>query len=142
MAGSASFGKRPPSGPASYRQLPKLPETSGVGGFARLPAFADQPVAANDSSATDWREAPLPAIPPAHDMMDRFVDEIDIETWKAQRKSQRRIPWRQISLMAALSFGVGSFVLPGDVNAMVRPILWALSGIAFASGFVPAKKKS
>lgn len=136
MAGSASFGRKSAPGAAPYRPLPKLPEPPGIGGFARLPAVADQAVAAND-----WREQPLPAIPPANDVMDRFVDEIDIETWKAQRRTQRRIPWRQISLMAALSFGVGSFVLPGDVNTMVRPVLWALSGIAFASGFVRTKPK-
>lgn len=141
MAGSASFGRKAGSGAGAYKALPKLPQPTGIGGFARLPSLAGQPAPANDASLADWRTESLPEIPPAGDLPDRFVDEVDIETWKAQRKGRKSLPWRQISLMAALSFGIGSFVLPADVNAIVRPMLWALSAFAFASGFAPGGRR-
>ena len=140
MAGSASFGRKSASGAAAYKPLPKLPQPPGIDGFARLPCLDDQPAPANDVAPHDWREGPLPAIPAASGQEDCFVDEIDIETWKARRKGRKSMPWRQISLMAALSFGIGSFVLPDDLNAMVRPVLWALSAMAFASSFAPRRK--
>jgi hypothetical protein len=143
MAGSTSFGRKVPGGAAQagYRPLPRLPQPPGDSGYLRLPSGADAP--ANDASpqsglSTDWRAEELPTIS-GETALDRFVDEIDIETWKAQRRTVRRTPWRQISLVAALSFGIGSFVLPGDVNAMIRPILWALSGLALASSFAPKR---
>lgn len=142
MAGSTSFGRKASAAaPApGYRPLPRLPEPPGAGGFLRLPALRDPPPPANDAAPADWRNTPLPQIPSEPEADSRFVDEIDFETWKSRRKIQRRMPWRQISLMAALSFGIGSFVLPGDINAIVRPVLWALSGLALASGFLPARK--
>jgi len=140
MAGSTSFGRKPAGGPAAYRALPRLPQPPGVNGFARLPSLDGRPEPAND--AGDWRRESLPVIPPANDHEDRFVDELDIETWKAQRRGRKpALPWRQISLMAGLSFGVGSFVLPADVNEFVRPGLWALSALAFVSSFAPGRRQ-
>ena len=40
------------------------------------------------------------------------------------------IPWRQISLMASLCFGIASLVLPDTVNDDVQWLLYALAGLA------------
>lgn len=51
------------------------------------------------------------------------------------RKRTRRvkIPWSQLSLMASLCFGIGSFVLPDSVNSGAAWLLW---GLTAASAYV------
>ena len=60
------------------------------------------------------------------------VDE-ELEAWKKSRKGFT-IPWRQLSLMASLSFGIASFVLPASVNRNVDYLLYALAGISLYVG--------
>jgi hypothetical protein len=60
----------------------------------------------------------------------------ELEAWKRGRK--RHVPWKQISLMASLCFGVASFVLPHSVNDAVQ---WPLYGLAAISFYVGIRKK-
>lgn len=43
--------------------------------------------------------------------------------WKRVRRHNHRLPWRQISLMASASFGIGYFVLPESGNQTVQWLL-------------------
>ncbi len=61
--------------------------------------------------------------PPKSASIDRELQE-----WKQARAF--KIPWRQLSLMASLCFGIASFVLPEPVNT---PVQWLLYGLAAAS---------
>ena len=60
---------------------------------------------------------------------DRAVDD-ELREWKKARRKNIRLPWRQISFVASICFGVGSLVLPASVNALVE---WPLMGLAAAS---------
>jgi hypothetical protein len=66
----------------------------------------------------------------------------ELREWKAQRAFV--IPWRQISLMASLCFGLGSFVLPDSVSDYVNWLLYGLSAMSFYVWFSQrrAKKKT
>jgi hypothetical protein len=55
--------------------------------------------------------------------------------WKRVRRHNYRLPWRQISLMASASFGIGYFVLPESVNQTVQWLLLALAILSFVSSF-------
>jgi hypothetical protein len=43
------------------------------------------------------------------------LDE-ELQQWKLARRRNFEIPWRPLSLMATLCFGIASFVLPDSVN--------------------------
>jgi hypothetical protein len=62
------------------------------------------------------------------------LDE-ELREWKQSRKHGFRIPWRQVSLMASLCFGIASFVLPDSVNENVQWPLYALTAASFIAGF-------
>ncbi len=74
------------------------------------------------------------AAPPvvAPDVQTPSVDE-ELQAWKKSRKGFT-IPWRQLSLMASLSFGIASFVLPASVNQNVDYLLYALAGMSLFVG--------
>jgi hypothetical protein len=65
----------------------------------------------------------------------------DLEDWKHARKRQFKVPWHQLSLMASLCFGIGSFVLPDSVNDNVQWLLWGLAAISAFVWFTGRKKK-
>lgn len=65
------------------------------------------------------------------------VDD-ELREWKRTRKSSFRIPWRPLSLMASLCFGIASLVLPDWVNSAVQ---WPLYGLAAASLYVGFAKR-
>ena len=71
---------------------------------------------------------------------DELRPDIDreIEEWKRARGT--RIPWRQISLIGSLSFGIAWFVLPETVSDPVSWLLLILSGASFINGVVPRAK--
>lgn len=54
--------------------------------------------------------------------------DAELREWKAQRSFQ--IPWRQLSLVASVFFGLASFVLPDSVNANVDYVLYGLSAMS------------
>lgn len=106
-----SFGRR--SSPSAQR--------------APVQAQFQRKIAAFDEAI---EEPALPAIAP--EMQTSSVDE-ELEAWKKSRKGFT-IPWRQLSLMASLSFGIASFVLPASVNRNVDYLLYALAGISLYVG--------
>ena len=69
------------------------------------------------------------------------VDD-EIEAWKAARGPVIPFPWRQLSLMAGLCFGIASFVLPSTVNDAVQWPLYALTAISLYVGLRKRKNKS
>jgi hypothetical protein len=57
----------------------------------------------------------------------------DLREWKRARQGFA-MPWRQLSLMATLCFGVASLVLPDSVNDNVEWLLYALAAVSFYAG--------
>jgi len=117
-----TFGKR---SPAIVRREAKAPAAVPV------PQIEAAPVA-EPNSAVATVSAP-----------EISVDE-ELRRWKEERQQTlfTRLPWKQFSLFASISFGVASFVLPDDVNDAVDYLLWGLSLITFAiwiSGFFNKK---
>jgi hypothetical protein len=68
--------------------------------------------------------------------------EQELEEWKRSRKRAFKMPWHQLSLMASLCFGIGSFVLPDSVNDNVEWLLWGLSAVSAFVWFTNRKKKA
>jgi hypothetical protein len=68
--------------------------------------------------------------------------EDELREWKKSRDRGFHIPWRQLSLMAGLSFGIASFVLPDSINDVVQWPLYALSAASFYAGFRKRRKQS
>ena len=78
--------------------------------------------------------APEPARIAFDSAEDRSVDE-DLREWKKARRENIRLPWRQISFMASICFGVASFVLPASVNDILEWPLLALGAFSLVGGF-------
>jgi len=59
--------------------------------------------------------------------------EDELKAWKQSRRRERpfKMPWRQLSLIASLSFGIASFVLPASVNEAAGWLLDFLAVGAF-----------
>lgn len=57
----------------------------------------------------------------------------ELAAWRRGRTG-RPFPWRQVSLMAGLCFGIASLVLPARVNDAAAYGLYALSALGFISG--------
>jgi hypothetical protein len=62
-------------------------------------------------------------------------DDDELRQWKQARKQNLKIPWRPLSLMATLCFGIASFVLPDSVNDNVQWLLYALAAASLYAGF-------
>lgn len=56
------------------------------------------------------------------------------ESWQT-RKLGSNFPWRQLSLMASLCFGIAYFALPDSVNDAVQWLLFALMAVSLYAGF-------
>jgi hypothetical protein len=70
---------------------------------------------------------PLPSEGPS-------IDD-ELREWKQARKKTFQIPWRQLSVMAGLCFGIASFVLPDSVSDNLQWLLYALAAASFYAGF-------
>ncbi|HEX4026522.1 MAG TPA: hypothetical protein VHX18_02805 [Rhizomicrobium sp.] len=70
---------------------------------------------------------------------DHSIDE-ELREWKNARRKMTKLPWRQISLMASLCFGIGSFVLPDAVNHAVQWPLLGLAALSLFAGFSKARQ--
>jgi len=68
-----------------------------------------------------------------------FPDD-ELQAWKNARGFT--LPWRQISLMATLCFGVASFVLPAVTNDAVQWLLLALMAASFYAGFAKRRRNA
>jgi hypothetical protein len=64
----------------------------------------------------------------------------ELREWKEARAQNFKIPWRQLSLMASLCFGVASFVLPDSVNRDVQWPLYLLMAASFFAGFAKRRE--
>ncbi|HWA29467.1 MAG TPA: hypothetical protein VG867_00135 [Rhizomicrobium sp.] len=106
MANTQAFGRRAAS----------LPRQTGI---------SPRPV--EPTAAPPTAAAPAPAF----DEPVLSVEE-ELRQWKAQRGF--KIPWRQLSLMASLCFGIASFELPDSVNDEVNWLLYGLMAISFYVG--------
>jgi hypothetical protein len=113
MANHPSFGRQ------SFGRC-QNPQARTGGAIAKRAVDAPQPADRSSPYAGDFSR-------PAHDE--------ELEQWKRARKQARRFPWRQLSLMASLCFGVASFVLPASVNSNVQWLLYALVAASLYAGF-------
>jgi hypothetical protein len=59
----------------------------------------------------------------------------ELRQWKLARRRNFEIPWRPLSLMATLCFGIASFALPDSVNDNVQWLLYALAAASLYAGF-------
>lgn len=95
-------------------------------GRARRPPSQTQP-----SLPLKLRATPAPqasAMPYPEDSVTA-----ELAAWK-QSRSRPSFPWRQVSLVLGLCFGVASLVLPERVNDAAAYVLYALSAASFVSG--------
>jgi len=100
-------------------------------GFAPRPAQtrpATGAVVAPAAAAIDTPSIRQAASPPSASADDELRD------WKRARRRSYRIPWRQLSLMASLCFGVAAFVLPDTVSNTLNWVLYALMIASFVAG--------
>jgi hypothetical protein len=111
-----SFGRRAGALPAPRTSANK---SAKIPAAAPVQAFIEQPAPAAEYLPSQDRE---------------------LEEWKKARKFQ--IPWRPLSWMASLSFGIASFVLPDSVNDKVQWLLYALMAASFCAGFAKRRKKA
>jgi hypothetical protein len=134
MAQQETFGRRPP--PASAARSSAQPARSfGQSASDQSPPPSEGIFArARAEAAAAAKLALLPEY-----TGDKAVDD-ELAEWKAARKSAFKLPWRQLSLMASLCFGLASFVLPDTVNDAVNWVLYALMGISFVVGVTGRKK--
>jgi hypothetical protein len=109
-----SFGRRATSQPALAQRRVEIPQQ------VEATASTAAPTLSYSESA------------PSHDH--------ELEEWKRNRRYQ--IPWRQISLMASLCFGIASLVLPDSVNGPVEVLLWGLTAISFVAGISRRRQKA
>ena len=106
---------------------------------ATPPAFGRRGAAPIPRAARETPRAlpPVQKAPPAPKALADGISwsatsDPELEEWKRARGWHP--PWRQISLMASLCFGIGSLVLPGTVNDAVQWILYALAGASLYAG--------
>jgi hypothetical protein len=115
MVNQIPFGRR--TNP--QRQASRVRETIDAGQPSTKPAFTEVSV--------DRSSVPQPQISSPH------VDH-ELGEWKQARKQRYKIPWHQLSLMAALCFGIASLVLPDSVNENLDWLLYGLMAASFYAG--------
>ena len=99
---------------------------------AQAAAPSTKPVVGDDSA----ERHSLPAAKSDAPSLDQELQE-----WKRARGSHFKIPWRQVSLMASLCFGIASLVLPASVNDNVQWLLYALMAASLYVGFSKRLRK-
>lgn len=73
--------------------------------------------------------------PGASNPTDWSTADPELDAWRQARTSPwSHLPWRQITLIASLCFGVASLVLPASVNRAVNWILYALMAGGLVAG--------
>jgi hypothetical protein len=92
-------------------------------------------VAASKASAKLISASP----PSSGEMAVPSLDE-ELLAWTKARKQSFKIPWRQVSLMASLCFGIASFVLPETLNDNIQWLLYALAAAGLYGGFSKRRK--
>lgn len=121
MANAQAFGRRASSSPQ--------PRARTAPAFTPEPAPQVAPVVAAGPAAE--HPAVMPAPMAGFDAPALSVED-ELREWKAQRSM--KIPWRQLSFIASLCFGIASFELPDSVNDEVNWLLYGLMAISFYIG--------
>ena len=106
--------------------------------FGRRLDFQSAPVSTRNSVEVAKKIPELSDLQPVqHSIPPTVPEEMSVEDelreWKRSRKRAFKIPWRQLSLMASLCFGLASFVLPEPVNSDVQWLLFALTAASFGA---------
>jgi hypothetical protein len=75
-------------------------------------------------------------VPSSHTLPPLREDEglahdAELAEWKKARRQAFKIPWRQLSLLASLFFGIASLALPDSVNENVNLLLYGLMAASF-----------
>ena len=125
MGSASSFGRR--ANPQRTEQKPLRVQN---------PVVPLVPVPSARAAPSTARAEPL--LLTAADALSPDIDR-ELEEWKRARGM--RIPWRQISLIASLSFGIAWFVLPDSVSDPVSWVLLGLSGASFVNGVAPRRNR-
>lgn len=115
MADQTTFGRR---------TTPSRPLTRAV--EAHAPARPASNFARNEKAAEHQSELLKHIASPPLD--DEFRE------WKKARKRHSGLPWRQLALMASVSFGVASLVLPNSVSDELDWVLYALMAASAYAG--------
>jgi hypothetical protein len=70
--------------------------------------------------------------------------EEDLRAWNEERRRRlpSRVPWSSLYLMASLSFGIASFVLPDSVNDAADWLLYILCGASLWAWIAARRKRS
>ncbi len=132
-----TFGRRASAASSPTRRTVKAPVP--VRGTAQVP---DAQLVLLDEAKPVAAQAPAEAALAApHAVVP--VDE-ELRRWTDERRKTLpgRLPWKQFSLFASLSFGIASFVLPDSVNGAVDYLLWGLSAASFIVWLNGRKKKT
>ena len=111
MVEHATFGRRATTSRPSEAHDPVTP--------VRKPVLPGQPA---DDSLELLRHI---ASPPIDD---------EFREWKKARKRHSGLPWRQLALMASVSFGIASLVLPDSVSDTLDWVLYALMAASAYAG--------
>src|SRR5476651_1860051 len=101
------------------------------------PVFGRVRPAENRPPLPAKRRADAAAIPPKPN--DAAAEEL--QAWNRTRE-RHPFPWRQLSLVGGLCFGVASLVLPDSVNDAAAYALYAVAGIGIVGGLSRRRKKS
>ena len=122
MIGQKSFGRR-----TTPQPLRAEPKRDGPAPGAK-PVFADTP-----NLAPAFAGTPADELARLH---KEIVSPSANNEWREREQPGERkfkVPWRQVALMAALCFGIASFVLPDTIN---DDLDWLLYGLMAISGYV------
>ena len=79
-------------------------------------------------------EAPVDRSPAARSEIASPHIDHEFHEWQQARRQHFKLPWRQLALMAALCFGIASFVLPESVNDGLDWLLYGLMAASLYAG--------
>jgi hypothetical protein len=119
MVNQTTFGRRTTPSPPETRAVEAHDPVRPAGNFARGEQAAER------SSALLMHTASPP------------IDD-EFREWKRARKRHSGLPWRQLSLMASVSFGVASLVLPDSVSDTLD---WVLYGLMAATAYAGLSRR-
>lgn len=120
MDNRTAFGRRgAPTRPAADARKPTRPVT---------PIEAARGA---EAKARRWPVAP-----------SENAEDGEFRQWKRERRRNFTFPWRPVSLMASLCFGIASFVLPDSVNGVMQYLLYALMAASLYAGFRRRRTKT
>jgi hypothetical protein len=96
-----------------------------------------KPVPAEVSLAQTSEAAPIP-VPLSPQSEDDIADvDRELEEWKAARKRYKRSfrePWRTLSIVAAVGFGLSSWLLPDSVADVAQLVTGGMAAASLFAG--------